>query len=441
MPKVKKIFQSDSSSSRSAVSVELFSGIYGEDAPDQLADEETNRDEAVSVEEDSVDFEVIEEEVGDDDDGDGAFVDTKKQKKMTKAEKQKEEGRVHAKKLENGRKENARKFSSKIKKIGRNFHCKLCDKVTVFKQIAEMHSRRCGEEIKTATQKKRSLSVKCSICPEKFASSSEMNKHNVEEHEQRQICSQCDKTFKTYKTWRRHLKEIHSGDQGKFQCKKCTYKTSRKTLLKRHMVTKHKAWEPAPSVRVSSAVEQSNCGIRTPSIRNLKEGLVLVQLSDKKVHIVSQPDQEDRQVLKRSCTIGFPFSVSKVVVSWSGDVFALLSSNSILLFRYEGMKPDAVEVPSSLTAGPNSGLTWLPTSSSEFVVFKDYTFKILRLLSETVELVQEFKADDIIVDVAVRKEENDNIKMYLMTEQGLVVELLLDELVIKEYHSTKVIFL
>ena len=111
------------------------------------------------------------------------------------------------------------------------YFCEFCDFKTYMKTKIVDHMER--------RQKHDSLSF-CDMCDFKSCTwfglvFHKSRTHGVTKHAKRFKCGYCEKTFTLHNNFNNHVRKQHQGEQGKFACKICDFKTFDKFYLKKHI--------------------------------------------------------------------------------------------------------------------------------------------------------------------------------------------------------------
>ena len=347
--------------------------------------------------------------------------------KLGKQERLLVKAREVSKKLEKQKKKNVKSFAQKIKKIGTEFKCRICIFKSQIKLRAKIHSYQKCFPRRSLMVKKRS--VPCGLCPEIFPSSTVKNQHHVKVHEKVLPCSKCPgKFWKTHRSWTQHLSEVHGPKKGSLPCPQCTYRTSRKTNLSRHMRTVHMA--PLPKLTVSAGSASTEVSISaserptpTPVIQYLGEGCVLLYAGDKRAHLLKKPESGSKQVFRKISTITIPFVAGNIKMSSSQSHIAFLSEPGMQSTIYQAGEEvqKMVEVPKELAPGDPYSFTWLPNSLM-FMLHSSTSLHLLLINMNTVSQLSSLSLrSHILVDVTFIQQQEEFVMMMMLTQQGQVV--------------------
>ena len=330
-----------------------------------------------------------------------------------------------SKKLEKQKKKNTRSYAQKIKKIGTQFHCRVCMFRTKIKLRAKIHSyHNCFAKKSSAVMKK---SVPCGLCPEIFTSSIVKNQHHVKVHEKALPCSKCPgKFWKTHRTWTQHLSEVHGPKKGSLSCPLCTYKTARKANMNRHNRNLHvMAPQHQKTVSAGSASSSSSTSAErpTPVIQYLGEGCLLLYAGDKKVHLLKKPGSSCKQVLRKISTVTIPFVAKNIKTSTSRSHIAFLSESGMqcVIYLAGGEVQMMVEVPEELTPGDPYSFTWLPDSLM-FMLHTSTSLHLLEINRSTISHISSLSMKcHNLVDITFIQQQEEFMMMMMLTQQGQVV--------------------
>ena len=131
-----------------------------------------------------------------------------------------------------------KKFAEKIYQKDDVYHCNVCDLfVTRCQLIAKNHAFHCGDLVQKNSRK--SVSIKCNHCEEKFGSKKDLNEHFKLHHQQvHYSCSICSKKFKYRENYAKHLAVHRSKEKTKHEfCPHCGKSFHFKCYMKRHLKT------------------------------------------------------------------------------------------------------------------------------------------------------------------------------------------------------------
>ena len=173
---------------------------------------------------------------------------------------------------------NIQKFKSLISEVNGIFKCRGCQLAMGMRSKAWNHATRCGKK-KNAPRKARVRT--CISCRMSFSSKRDLVKHFRSEHQTLKfVCIQCPtpSTFKYKFSFMRHLALKHNkpGLAPSFKCKICSYRTSQKANIKRHIGRVHKSFHRVSMLvddLVNSAVEESSkmCAWERIRLNNIRE--------------------------------------------------------------------------------------------------------------------------------------------------------------------------
>ena len=370
------------------------------------------------------------EEVTTDEEAEDNFVGKKikvKPKKVSNKEKQKEKGKQEAKKLEKQRKVNSKRFAVKIKKIGILFMCNVCKFVTKVKLCAKMHSlKKCERKMASVSLKRKIVS--CSLCDEVFDSHVKKNKHHMNIHEKRLVCSKCPgKSWKTWTTWSKHLQEVHGARKSRFSCSRCDFKTARKANLARHRISAHRKVLPRDPVQAGAESEEPGSlgqgQVSSASVlQYLGEGRVLLYLGGRKLHLLRLVAGK-KQELRKIQTVILPFAIRNVSVSSSGNQFAMISDCSKKILVYMVEEKLMRELPSILVPPTLFNIAWLHDSKM-MMVYNNSCLQLFQIEDEdNIAQLASLRIEHLhldIVDVTFIKYKV-KFQMLAVTDQGFVI--------------------
>ena len=198
---------------------------------------------------------------------------------------------------------NIQKFNSLISEVNGIFKCRGCHLAVGMRSKAWNHATRCGQKKKNAPKK---AEVKtCKSCRKSFSSKRDLVKHFRNEHQTLKfVCTQCPtpSSFKYKFSFRRHLALKHNkvGLAPSFKCQICSYRTSQKANIQRHITRVHKSFHRVSMLvdeLINSAVEESSklCAWERVRLNNIRERQeIFATLFPEKVILKKRPGKVNK---------------------------------------------------------------------------------------------------------------------------------------------------